>query len=110
VKAEEQAGLSVRAHDESQVIATVRLRYRLCAYLFVLGWVIILAGFTGVLYAESINEQETFFTVVLVVGSGIFASAFAVTLAIYRCPVCDRYISRFRPNKELCGNCGRKIR
>lgn len=44
------------------------------------------------------------------VGAGIFSAVCALTLAIYRCPVCDRYLGRFRPRKELCPNCGAKVR
>ncbi|HEY6466909.1 MAG TPA: hypothetical protein VIY69_13000, partial [Candidatus Acidoferrales bacterium] len=35
-----------------------------------------------------------------VIAAGIFSTAFAFTLAIYRCPICDKYLSRFRPRKE----------
>ena len=110
MKVEEQKSRAEGRHEELQVIAIVRLRYRVCAYLFNLGWLTILAGFTGVLYAESVHQQQIIFTMITVVGFGILASAFAVTLAIYRCPVCDRFISRFRPKKELCKHCGVKIR
>jgi hypothetical protein len=44
------------------------------------------------------------------VGAGIFSAAVGLTLAIYRCPVCDRYLSRFRSRKELCPHCGAKVR
>jgi len=110
VKPEEQKGRAEGSHKQTQVIAIVRLRYRVCAYLFNLGWLAILAGFTGVLYADSVQQHQIIFTMITVAGFGIFASAFAVTLAIYRCPVCDRFISRFRPKKELCEHCGVKIR
>jgi hypothetical protein len=45
-----------------------------------------------------------------ITGAGIFSAAFALTLAIYRCPVCDRFLSRFRPRKDQCGHCGAKVR
>jgi rRNA maturation protein Nop10 len=33
-----------------------------------------------------------------------------MTFALYRCPVCDHYLSKFRPNKEKCAHCGAKVR
>jgi rubrerythrin len=56
------------------------------------------------------GETSALSEIIQWVGFGIFSAAFALTLAIYRCPVCDRYLSRFRPRKELCPNCGANIR
>jgi hypothetical protein len=44
------------------------------------------------------------------IGLGIFMSGFAITLAIYRCPVCDHYLSKFRPDKTKCAHCGARVR
>jgi hypothetical protein len=53
---------------------------------------------------------ETMPDILEFVGAGIFSAAFVITLAIYRCPACDRYISRFRPDKTKCAHCGVRIR
>ena len=92
---------------EHEVIAAVRWRFRICNYLFRLGILWVLVGYAGLIFK---TEVEALFMTVLITGFGIFLSAFALTLAIYRCPVCDRYISRFRPSKQHCGKCGAKIR
>jgi quinol-cytochrome oxidoreductase complex cytochrome b subunit len=91
---------------ESEVIKTVRWRFRLCRYMFNLGALWILAGGLLHLLAARFGGDFTFPEIIQWVGFAIFSAAFALTLAIYRCPVCDRYLSRFRPRKELCPNCG----
>jgi hypothetical protein len=89
---------------EEEIIEAVRMRYRICNYLFTLGGIWIGAG--GII---SSFTRELGIMVGLV-GLGIFTAAFAVTLAIYRCPACDRYLSRFRPDKEECAHCGARVR
>jgi hypothetical protein len=45
---------------------------------------------------------------ILTVGLGLFTAAFAMTLAIYRCPVCDKYLNKYRPDKRNVRNAERK--
>ena len=95
--------------SESEIIARVRWRYRVCHYFFNLsgGW--FLVGYAGLALSHA-EDTKHLFTIITVTGFGIFSAAFALTLAIYRCPVCDKFIRRFRQSKEHCGACGVKIR
>jgi cytochrome c biogenesis protein CcdA len=102
-----------RALSEKEVIRSVRWRFRICNYLFNLGFVWIFVGILGLFFAEILHANASDSEIALaieLVGFGIFSAAFALTLAIYRCPVCDKYLSRFRPRKEYCPSCGAKIR
>jgi hypothetical protein len=92
---------------DPRVVASVRWRFRICNYLFNLAGAWLLLGALVRLFD---HEDTMIFTAILVTGFGIFWSACALTLAIYRCPVCDKYIRRFRPSKEHCGACGVTIR
>jgi hypothetical protein len=96
------------ANDE-EIIKAVRWRYRICNYLFRLGMGWFFAGAILSTFPHSPISESTA-NMIELVGAGIFSAAFALTLAIYRCPVCDRYLSRFRPRKDQCPNCGAKIR
>jgi hypothetical protein len=95
--------------NEEEVIRAVRWRHRICNYLFRLGFGWIIVGIAMSLFSSLKSLGESAGTVELV-GFGIFSSAVALTLAIYRCPVCDRFLSRFRPQKDLCAHCGAKVR
>ena len=95
--------------NDEDVIKAVRLRYRICNYLFTLGAAWYAIGAILSLFLRSASDARTAFVVVEVVGAGIFSAAFAVSLAIYRCPVCDHFLSRFRPRKDQCGHCGAKM-
>jgi rRNA maturation endonuclease Nob1 len=53
-------------------------------------------------------ENANWFAAMLV-DVAIFSAAFVMARVIYRCAVCDRYFSRFRPPKEFCPSCGAKI-
>jgi hypothetical protein len=97
--------------DESATIREVRWRYRICNYLFNTGALWIAAGIVGGMLARSPGkEMDETWNAVTLVGAGIFSVAFALTLAIYRCPVCDKYLSRFRPDKTKCPRCGVRVR
>jgi hypothetical protein len=95
--------------DDQQVLQAVRWRYRICNYLFRLGGIWFFTGAILDSLPQHSVSQETA-TILMFVGAGIFSAAFALTLAIYRCPVCDHYLSRFRPRKDLCPHCGAKVR
>ena len=105
----ETLGNSGRAEE---VLKSVRLRYRVCNYLFRLGIISFGLGAIGQSASTSMHVDACtlqFFMMTEVVGGGIFLSAVAVTLAIYRCPVCDKYLSKFRPRKEYCPSCGAQV-
>jgi hypothetical protein len=96
--------------SDEEVIRAVKWRYRTCNYLFRLGFGWIIAGVVLSLFPTSLKSLGESAGTVELVGFGIFSSAVALTLAIYRCPVCDRFLSRFRPQKNLCPHCGAKVR
>jgi hypothetical protein len=98
--------------NDEDVIKVVRLRYRVCNYLFTLGaaWYAIGAILGLILRSANALHARYASVVAEVVGAGIFSAAFAVTLAIYRCPVCDHFLSRFFPRKDQCQHCGAKVR
>jgi hypothetical protein len=89
----------------------VRSNYRLCRYLFnCAGAWLLIALAIGIADGSLSSEPSVVLTTVLyAVGAGIFSVAFVATLALYRCPVCDKYIHRFRPDKLLCSTCGAHI-
>lgn len=97
--------------NDEDVIKAVRLRYRICNYLFTLGatWYAIGAILRLILRSANALDARHASVVAEVVGAGIFSAAVAVSLAIYRCPVCDHFLSRFRPRKDQCGHCGAKV-
>src|SRR5215472_7953626 len=97
--------------DEAAIIKEVRRRYRICNYLFRAGVLWMLAGYAGILLTHKPGQDMNgFWITVVFIGFGIFSTAFAFTLAIYRCPVCDKYLSRFRPDKRKCPRCGTTVR
>jgi hypothetical protein len=94
---------------DEEIIKAVRWRYRICNYLFVLGAIWIAGGAVAGVLGGYLNWGWPGYAVELT-GFGIFTAAFALTRAIYRCPVCDRYLSKFRPDKERCAHCGAKVK
>jgi hypothetical protein len=96
--------------DNAAVLQEVRWRYRICNYLFRAGAAWMFAGYALTFLAKQGRELAELGVALVVVGFGIFSAAFALTLAIYRCPVCDKYLSRFRPDKRKCSQCGTQVR
>jgi hypothetical protein len=87
------------------------MRFRICNYLFNTGALWCLAGYGGVILTRGAGKDiELICGAIALVGAGIFTCAFALTLAIYRCPACDKYLSRFRPDKTKCPGCGVQVR
>jgi hypothetical protein len=96
---------------DAEIQSQVRRNYQLCRYIFncAFAWLIVAVA-VGMADGSLSSEPPAVSTTVLyAVGAGIFSVAFTVTLALYRCPVCDKYIHRFRPNKLLCSTCGAHI-
>src|SRR5271155_225596 len=89
-----------RALSDDEILSAVRWRFRICNYFFNLGAAWLLLGIVAVPLGDAFHADATFnglAFVVELIGLAIFSSAFVLTLAIYRCPVCDKYLSRFRP-------------
>jgi hypothetical protein len=92
----------------------MRWRFRACSYLFGVGAVWIFCGtLVNVLFhllADRRTQEESlpiWFTLSMV-GFGITSAGFALSLAIWRCPVCDRFLRR--TDRYSCGKCGATIR
>jgi energy-converting hydrogenase Eha subunit E len=95
----------------ADAINEVRMRYRICNYLFTTGALWVLAGYLGVILTPGAGQDVGLICgAIAAVGAGIFTCAFALTLAIYRCPACDKYLSRFRPDKTKCPRYGIQVR
>jgi hypothetical protein len=98
--------------SDEDVICSVRWRFRICGYLFKLAFAWLILGFVFGVFVGSNHLDSTADSIWIaleLVGVGIFSAAFTITLAIYRCPVCNKYLSRFRPRKEYCPSCGSRI-
>jgi hypothetical protein len=95
-----------------EIIRAVKMRFRICNYLFNTGGIWI--GIGGILNLLSAFSNDRSYSeiafVIMAIGIAIFTAAFALTLAIYRCPVCDTYLSRFRPDKLRCPSCNAQVR
>ncbi|HZP21987.1 MAG TPA: hypothetical protein VFB04_00995 [Terriglobales bacterium] len=92
---------------DEEIVKAVRLRYRICNYLFRLG----IAWFVVGVILEMLRLQTQWPPITIeMIGAGIFTTGAAMTFALYRCPVCDHYLNKFRPDKEKCAHCGAKVR
>ena len=94
---------------DEEIIKAVRWRYRICNYLFRLGVIWILVAVVGGILAPRFGWDWPQITIELI-GLALLMSGGAMTLAIYRCPACDRYLNKYRPDKERCTHCGAKVR
>jgi len=95
-----------------EIIRSVKMRFRICNYLFNTGTIWIgIGAILNVLPAISNDRSYSeIASVVMVIGFAIFTAAFALTLAIYRCPVCDKYLSRFRTDRLCCPGCNARVK
>jgi ssDNA-binding Zn-finger/Zn-ribbon topoisomerase 1 len=88
-----------------QVILEVRTRYRICNRFFTAGACIWALG----MLAHALTQRSLWLGIAYA-GLAIFFVGVGLTVAIYRCPVCNKYLSRFRPDKRKCPNCGAQVR
>jgi hypothetical protein len=95
---------------EEEVLKAVRWRYRICNYLFRLGAIWMFVGAMVSVFATHYEGWHWPGNTVELIGLGILMSGFAMTLAMYRCPVCDHYLSKYRPDKHKCAHCGARVR
>ena len=95
---------------EEEVLKAVRWRYRICNYLFRLGIIWLLFGVVQGFLPNVPNWMDWLPDSTLLIALAIFTTAVAMTLAIYRCPLCDHYLSKFRPDKQRCAHCGARVR
>jgi len=95
-----------------EIIRSVKTRFRACNYLFNTGAIWLGVGAILNLLSAISNDRSyfEFAFVIMMIGTAIFTAAFALTLAIYRCPVCDTYLSRFRKDKLRCPSCNAQVK
>jgi hypothetical protein len=94
-----------------EILGIVKWRYRICNYLFNAGAIWMAAGISVLLMMVLFNVRlNGLFWFAEATGCAVFTVAFTLTLAIYRCPVCDTYLSRFRPDKLRCPNCNAQVK
>jgi hypothetical protein len=74
-------------------IRSVQTRFRICRYLFRTGAIWLGIGVILGLIFNHRSDSEFAFEMTLI-GVAIYTIAFALNLAIYRCPVCDKFLSR----------------
>ena len=92
-----------------EIIRSVKMRFRICNYLFNTGAIWLGLGIIlGLIFK---NRSDFEFAIEMTMpGVAIYTIALALTLAIYHCPVCDKYLSRFRPDKLRCPQCNAQVR
>ena len=99
--------------EDLKNVRTMRIRSRVCRYLFNAAgiWLIVFASFWAWNEFGLHNREvaEHIFQLSYLGYTIIMVVAFAVTLAVYRCPACDKYLSRFRKDKLHCPACGTRI-
>jgi hypothetical protein len=89
-----------------EIIRIVKMRFRICEYLFkaAAGWLAI--GVAVLLLALIFSIRLTgLFGMALIISAGLFTAAFALTFAIYRCTVCDTQLNYFRSEQIHCPSC-----
>ena len=93
--------------NDEDVIKAVRLRRRICNYLLPSG--IYWNAFWQILrhFAPNLFSGSAF-DAAFVTGLAMMTNAVLVSLAIYRCPVCDHFLWRGR-RKDQCAYCGAKV-
>ena len=97
----------------AEVIRQVYERFRVCRYLAVAAALRIGAGailylfWIGFDHANSHLRLASF--VLQMIGYSAFSIAFAVQLAIYRCPICDAYLGRMK-DKLHCPRCNAQVK
>jgi hypothetical protein len=103
-----------RELTSGEILRSVQTRYRICNYLFKASAAWMLAGMAllilSVLFSVSIRQIRTFFWFAEAIAFSILTIAFVLTLAIYRCPVCDTFLGRFRPSEEFCPGCDAQVK
>ena len=108
---EQAESKAARDLSPDEIIRNVGFRFRICNYLFKAAAAWIFFGAAVIVISIAFNVLlRGLFLIAASIGWGLFTAAFTLTLAIYRCPVCDTYLSRFRPDKLHCPGCDAQIK
>ncbi len=104
-----------RGLKPDDIIRSVKQRDRICIYLFNTGAVWMFAGVIVVVVNALFHSQfnplnASIEWTVMISSMAIYSATYALTLAIYRCPVCDKYLGRFSAEKLHCPNCNVQVR
>ena len=100
--------------EPEEIIRIVAWRFRISRYIFAVAavWLVVAAAicffWLGFDYQNTNLRLASF--VMQMIGSAIVLVAFSVQLATYRCPVCDKFLSRVHKNKPHCPGCGAKVK
>jgi hypothetical protein len=100
--------------QQEEIIRIVIWRSRICRYIFVVSavWMIVAAAlyfvWLGFDYQNTHLHSASF--VLQMVAYAIFSVAFAVQLAIYRCPVCDKFLNRLSADNLHCTRCNAQVK
>jgi hypothetical protein len=105
-----------RELSPEEIIRLVKERFRICNYLFRVGgcWIFgifaieVVPKLTGC--SPGRDNLSDWILVLMMIGAAIFTCAMALTFALYRCPVCDKYLSRYRSDKFHCAGCGVQVK
>jgi hypothetical protein len=96
-----------------EIIRSVRLRSRICRYLFSTGdcWALVsvVVGLSHVAFHSNFVNDSIVFTV-LAIALAVLSIAYSVKSALYRCPVCDEHLGRLDSVKPHCPSCGAKVK
>jgi ribosomal protein S27AE len=99
-----------------EIIRVVKERYRISNYLsgalafWILGAAAVASGLQITEPHSGRNGTLTLPFVVLLVGTAMSACILAVKFALYRCPVCDKNLIGFHPDKFHCPRCGAQVK
>jgi hypothetical protein len=97
-----------------EIIRIVAWRFRISRYIFVVSavWIVVAAAiyffWLGFDYQNTNLHLVSF--VMQMIGCAIIFVAFAVQLATYRCPVCDKFLGRVHKNKPNCPGCNAEVK
>jgi hypothetical protein len=98
--------------DPDEVLRIAKWRFRICNYVFRAGavWsVILILAAVGMNFVHDPDASVTLLMLIFAFATTNMIG-FALTCAIYRCPVCDQYLSRFRPDKLRCPRCNVQVK
>jgi hypothetical protein len=100
--------------DPNEIIRLVKERYRVCRYMFVVAAIWVCGGALLYFLWLGFGYQNTHIRLVSfvlqMVGYGTFSIAFAMQLALYRCPICDSFLARRLKDKIRCPRCNAQVR
>jgi hypothetical protein len=98
-----------------EIIRSMKQRDRICLYMEYTGsiWcllLVIVVTLDALFHLKSNPINVSIEWTVAIISIAIGMVAFAMRLAIYRCPLCDQYLGRLGNDKLHCPNCNAKVK